>query len=389
MKKILTIMIKELKMFFSNKRLVLSCFAPALFLFIFYFALSNLDMTDKTDYTKETFNVAIFNNDEYYSKLLLNGVETKIIEYDNIDNAKNDLSNEKISLIINYDENFKVKIDEGNIPNVAILYNSLSKKSIYIYNSVYQISAGLSITYETKYTVNKDVNSDISDGKGTSLQIMSIIIPLLFTSLLIMGGIGYTTSVIAGEKERGTMSTLLLTPVKRSTICFGKMVALSLISIFMSLISVASFAVSSLFKINGVSDTGETIAIDFSLYNFSSYVYMLIATIVTILLVTAVLSCISTVSKTVKEASTYSGIITMVFTALSMIISYGTGTFDSVFYLIPFFNSILIIKDIFSLTISVPNLLIMVGSNIVYIIILVYVCKKMFESEKIMTTQKI
>ena len=51
-------------------------------------------------------------------------------------------------------------------------------------------------------------------------------LPYFITILLFAGAMGLGVDMITGEKERGTMASLLVTPVKRSSIVLGKVFAL-------------------------------------------------------------------------------------------------------------------------------------------------------------------
>ena len=67
-------------------------------------------------------------------------------------------------------------------------------------------------------------------------------LPMLLMIFLFSGCLSVAPESIAGEKERGTIATLLVTPVKRSSIALGKILALSIIA----LLSGASSAVGTI-----------------------------------------------------------------------------------------------------------------------------------------------
>lgn len=62
-------------------------------------------------------------------------------------------------------------------------------------------------------------------------MIFSSMLPMLLMIFLFTGCMSVAPESIAGEKERGTIATLLVTPVKRSHIAIGKIIALSIIAL--------------------------------------------------------------------------------------------------------------------------------------------------------------
>ncbi len=67
--------------------------------------------------------------------------------------------------------------------------------------------------------------ADVSPGNNTSGQLMAMILPYMLILLLFSSTSEYSVDTIAGEKENGVFSTLLLTPHKPGQIILGKLIA--------------------------------------------------------------------------------------------------------------------------------------------------------------------
>ncbi|MCK7484352.1 MAG: ABC transporter permease subunit [Bacillus subtilis] len=67
-------------------------------------------------------------------------------------------------------------------------------------------------------------------------SMLSTLLPMLVVMFMFTGAMAIGPESIAGEKERGTIATLLVTPVKRREIALGKVFSLGVLS----LISAAS-----------------------------------------------------------------------------------------------------------------------------------------------------
>ena len=92
----------------------------------------------------------------------------------------------------------------------------------------------------TVFTVNSD-NPDmvIQDEQKAGGKALGMMLPYFVTILLFAGAMGLGTDMVAGEKERGTMASMLVAPIKRSSIVLGKVFALMIISGISSVVYVA------------------------------------------------------------------------------------------------------------------------------------------------------
>ena len=182
---------------------------------------------------------------------------------------------------------------------------------------------------------------------------------------------------IAGEKERGTIATLLVTPVKRSNLVVGKILALGLTTIVSATSSFLG-VILSLPKLVGT---------EFSLDTFSVGTLLLVFLVVmiTALLFTTLLTIISTYAKTVKEANGIAAPLMMLISIVGVSGMFASGANDNlVMYLIPVYNSIQCFTGILSFSFNTSAILLTVGINIIYVALGIYVITKMFNSEKVM-----
>ena len=190
---------------------------------------------------------------------------------------------------------------------------------------------------------------------------------------------GITPEAIAGEKERGTIATLLVTPVPRSSIAIGKVVALAITSLFSAVISFVGM-IGSLPKLMGVQGN-----VSLSMYNFSTYLMLFVIITITVLMFIVLLSVLSTFAKGVKEAGQYAAPVMMVVTMIGITSMVGGDVAKSwYFFLIPIYNIVCSIQGILSLDITFVQFGLTVLSTVLYIGVGIYMLTKMFNSEKIM-----
>jgi len=185
---------------------------------------------------------------------------------------------------------------------------------------------------------------------------------------------------IAGEKERGTLATLLVTPLGRSELAAGKILSLATLSFLSGLITAIATILSLPKLMNGAEDM-----IDASIYGAVDYFFLAIVILSTILLLVALISIISAFAKTIKEAT--STIMPLMIIVMLVGVSGmfgGSGQTNPIYYIIPLYNSVQSMSGVFSLDYSAVNIVISGISNLVYAVIGGFVLTKMFNSEKIM-----
>lgn len=385
MNNVFTILKKELRRFFTDKRMLLSLFLPGILIFIIYTAMGSVFSNFFNPSDDYNYIVYIDNPVEEFNVINTSSpYKIEIKNFNNLsneekENYKNDIKNEKIDLLICFESDFYNKLNNGEKPNVEIYYLSTSTASSTIYNYYFQTLNNNSMTINYNYFVNQnsDINYDLSTDEDKSKVVITMVLPFILVIMLFTGCMNVTTESIAGEKERGTIATLLVTPVKRSEIALGKILSLSITSIVSSISSFLGLALSLPKLLQGTGD------ITLSMYGISTYIYVLLIIIVITILFTTLLSIVSCFSKSIKEANQYATPLMFLIMAISGS-TYFISNNNWYLYLIPIFNSINCLSEIFSLNFNLVNFLITIISNIVYISLGVFFVTKMFDNEKVM-----
>ena len=104
----------------------------------------------------------------------------------------------------------------------------------------------------------------IQDEEKAGGKVLGMMLPYFVTILLFAGAMGIGTDMVAGEKERGTMASLLVSPIKRSSIVLGKVFALMIISGISSVVYVAAMVafMPQMMGGMGAGDTGLNLTLN-------------------------------------------------------------------------------------------------------------------------------
>ena len=386
---IYTIFRKEMARFFKDKRLVITTLIlPGLMIFIMYTFMGNM--------MKKQFSVA----DDYVAKVYVKNLppsidkklDKKLLEIEivegNLENYKKLVSEKEADLVVNFPASFdkevaEYKTGEGKAPQVEIFYNSARQES----SAAYTMFTGILSNYETELSNRFDANADekmrydLANKEDMTGKLFGSMLPMLLMIFIWSGCMAIAPESIAGEKERGTIATLLVTPMSRQALALGKIFALSIIA-FLSGVSSFVGTFASLPAMYG----GMNSNIDTAFYSGKDFAFLFIIIISTTILMVALISVLSAFAKSVKESATIISPLMIVIMVVSLLPMFdkGDGIPSITTFLIPIYNSVICMNGIFKFTYSGMGVVISVAVNIVFTGALVIMLTKMFDSEKIM-----
>ncbi|MBR4434314.1 MAG: ABC transporter permease [Bacteroidaceae bacterium] len=273
----------------------------------------------------------------------------------------------------------KLQTPTSELPNVEIYYNSTNNAS----SRVYMIVSTMLGNYGRPFTVNVPQNDeqrfDQATDESIGAMVWSKILPMLIIMMLFSGVMAIAPSAIAGEKERGTIATLLVTPMRRNELALGKIVSLSCIALLSGISSFIGIALA-LPKMVPLSEGGLAFH-----YATSDYLVLLLVIFASVLIMASAISLLSALAKDVKNAGTMIVPFMLVVMLAGLLPMFQNGAAVSlVYYLIPFYNSIEVMTAVFAHEMTWMPVIVTLCADVVYTGIAVWGLTRMFNSEKIM-----
>ncbi len=395
MKNILTIMKKELRRFFGDRRMLATLVLPGLLIYIIY-SLMGGALSDTFGGSENTeYRVLTHGSSELVSTLTLNaGVN---VTYYKCPDCTEEHDRDTIAKGINeggyhaymvIPEDFDAKIaayDPASgqpAPEVKIYYNSSDANSSSAYSTLLGLLNALESSMANRFDVNvsPDAGFDVATEEDMTGMIFSMLMPLLLIMLMFSSCMAMTTESIAGEKERGTIATLLITPIKRHELALGKIAALSIMSLLGGLCSFVGVLLA-LPKLMGGEAMG---AVDASVYTVGDYAMILCVILSTILVFVSLIAVLSALANSVKEASTLISPLMLVVTVIGVSGMFTGGTESPALFLIPVYNSVQCISGVFSMSYEPMQIILTVAANLLTAGVFVVVLTRMFHSERVM-----
>lgn len=390
---------KELTRVFKDGKMLFSVFVlPVVIMIAVMSLVSNMSKKAETDIEKHIPIVYVENiPDEFEGFLRQAEVSCDIRGMENRETVKERIRDGEADLWIEFPENFADAVRNYKtgdaIVQVKVYYNPSEEYSRAAYES---ISAGALEMYRqallservedmqrlTVFTVNSD-NPDmmIQDDQKAGGKILGAMLPYFVSILLFAGAMGIGTDMVAGEKERGTMASLLVSPIKRSSIVLGKVFALMIISGVSSVIYVAAMVLFMPQMLGGAS--GEELGISLTL-SWQQIGMLAVLLVAIAFLYSAIIVLVSVFAKTVKEASSYVMPMYMLVLVLGIMTMFITETPKSWYYMIPIYNTSIALQGILTQEVTLAQYGMALGVTLVLGALLVGVIAKAFESEKTM-----
>ncbi|OPX26280.1 MAG: hypothetical protein B1H06_05870 [Candidatus Cloacimonas sp. 4484_143] len=204
-------------------------------------------------------------------------------------------------------------------------------------------------------------------------------LPYLLIILTISGASVIASDLVAGEKERGTLETILVSAAGRNELVMGKYLTIITISIITVLLNLFSMYIS--FK-HILSQAGQAVQnVQLPLGNFALILVLMLPLIT---FFSAILLSISTYSRNIKEAQSYQMPLIFGGMMLSMVSFLPGFELNLGFAFIPIVNFSLLIRDIMLSNFDMNLLLVVVGWTLILDVIVVLLSIKLFNSEKVL-----
>ncbi len=224
---------------------------------------------------------------------------------------------------------------------------------------------------------------DTASGEQSMGSILGSILPFMLIVSLIMGTMYPAIDTTAGEKERGTLETILTLPVTNRQLIVSKFLTVAIIGIISALINLISMGGIGLYMYNLMGMTGQSGGV--SLVKFvPSIIICVLAVLAFSLFISAMTMCITAFAKSFKEANNYITPFMLVVMFIGFIGFIPNVELNAQMAVIPVANICLLIKNIMLFKINYSIIALVLISNIAYAALAIMFLSKIYDSEAIL-----
>lgn len=382
--KLLALMKKEFQRFFKDPKLIATMLLPGILIFFVYSLMGDAIWSVSDDYT---YHVSIYGQSQVVETMLSGSFQENVLTVEraeDLESAKKSVEKGDMTALIVFSDNFDESVASYDVhsgdpaPQVEIYYRSADEESAAFYSILTAILDAYEDSISNAFDVNAGENVyDFSTETEFLMSFMSGMLPFLMITLIFSSCMSITLESVAGEKERGTLATILVTSAKRTHIALGKIIPLSCIAMIGAVSSFLGVA-CSLPSLMGISFGGL-----FESYSIGNLLLLLLLIVSIVPLIVSAITVISTWAKSVKEASSYTGVVMILVMVLSLVTSFVDSLGEWVAF-VPFLNVVFGIQGILNLNTSLFVCLIGLGMNVLLTGLLVWLIARMLNSERIM-----
>ena len=388
-----TIIKKEFARFFGDRQLLFtSVIMPGLLIYIIYTLMGSGMSKMASEGKDDLVLVRVENLPESVAPMIRELPAVEVLQQPVSQEDIDGLESKDLNMVLmrfpeGFDEQVAVYSAERGeaAPNVEIYYNSANNASSRVYQMLEHALSAYEDQLSNRFDINRaddaETHFDMASSDDVLGGILSKLIPMLILMMVFSGVMAIAPSSIAGEKERGTIATLLVTPMKRNELALGKVVSLSGIALLSGISSFIGIALS-LPKMIQADAAGIELGLH---YTTADYVVLLITILATVLIMASVVSILSALAKDVKNAGTMivPFMLVVMFCGLMPMFQTGTPT-GLTSYLIPFYNSVQVMTATFAHEMTWMPVIVTLVANVVYTGIAVWILTRLFNSEKVM-----
>ena len=377
MNSLMCILKKELKEVFRDKKSLSMMLIIPIFIPLLVFGMSALFESqvnkDVNEYNRIGFSYDLSAKEEALAKEMdikvTSGTEKELKEdYENGDIDLYVVKN-KNEYVLNGDDNDTTSYALSLVNSYFSTYKEMLQRNYLASNNIDSdvlniITVKENISEEENYFANYIINY------AFLFLIMAITVSATYPA----------TDTTAGEKERGTLETLLTFPIKSKDIIIGKFLSVTLSSIITGLISLL-LMLGSLYLVNGMFKIYDGVNLMLSPMSILFTVMVIIAYS---FLISGLCIAIASKCKTFKEAQSALTPLTFISLFPGMIAFMIDIQSTTLLSMIPFVNYTLIFDGIINGNADILQVILMFVSTIVIIGIVLGIIIKQYKSEKVL-----
>lgn len=311
-----------------------------------------------------------------------------IVDYESIDDYEKALADEELDVYIRgKEQDGKLKYD--------VYYMSSVTNSNYAMNIVMDVfdeyreeltqakikDAGLDI-HEILEPVAYE-NKDTASSEQSLGSIMGSVLPFMLIISLLMGTMYPAIDTTAGERERGTLETILTLPVTNRQLIVSKFIAVALIGMVSALLNIISMGGIAIYMYKIMDMQTEGMSIDMAKF-YPAILVGILAIFAFSLFISAVTMCVTSFAKSYKEANNYITPLMLVVMFVGYIGFIPNIELTHTMAMIPVANICLLIKNMLVFKIDYMMIAVVLISNIAYAVFAILFLSRIYDSEAIL-----
>ncbi|NDW20551.1 ABC transporter permease subunit [Alteromonas hispanica] len=305
------------------------------------------------------------------------------------------IKNETLDFVLVIPDTFDADILASGQHKIGLYLNDAGLNKVYgrvaeiidVYMDEFQLAAftELGLNEAQQEALLKPISiekQNVADDREVWGERIGGFLPYFIFILCLQGAMAPAADLGAGEKERGTLETLLISPMDRYKLVLGKFFTVSAAGIITALITVSSMAVWGIVLSQGMAI--EFVVEVMSMIGIVDFVLIFLMLVPVVAVFAAILLSLSIYARSFKEAQSYMGSLIMVVIFPVLIAMMPGVELKGAWVWVPLTNVALAMKELFKGTMDYFALFGIFTSTAVIAIGLIMFCIHWFNKEKVL-----
>lgn len=317
MNRVVTVLRKELREMFRDKRVRSGAFVMPVFMIVLFVQIFGM-IEDKVSQPQAPTIAVVDPGIDAIAKTLAGDKSGKTIVVNTREEGVRLVQKGKAKLLVEFGPDFAKQVETGRA-EITATYDPtepLSGMALGAFKEKIKSASDARLrdvlaSHQVDPSMSEPIKvriKETSRPKGLGGSSMVNLLPYFIVIWAFYGGMSIVSDLVAGEKERGTMETLLVSPVRRREVALGKYLALAVVCLLSSLTAVVGIVLVGVTKFGYAGrlfPTGLSIS-------FSSLAAMTLTLVPLVLLMAGILISVSAAAKNMREAQTYLTLVSFI-----------------------------------------------------------------------------
>lgn len=381
-----TVFQKEMLDLFRDRKALLGTFLVPLVIIPFVFFLLGISYSNVEKEARAYVPIAVNGTSPGLLAALEKIPGVRILQLDRPEQA---LQAGELRAIVTIPPSFDQTLENGGTANLTVAYDSTNQKSVYAREVIEQTVQAYSKEVIAKRLKQAGLSEraiqpiaaayqNVASEERLSAGVLAGIIPLMLVVSLASGGIAAANDLVAGEKERGTLESLMTAPIAANHILTAKLMAVMVMSCISAAASLVSL--SLVLRLGPLEEEGNKFSLGF--VSPSTLIVLALTIVLTAAIFAGVELALSTIAKSFKEGQTYmSGVIFMAMVPSYMLMPINPVDIPGYFYVLPVFNGVALCKEVFYGSVDPLHALVGLGTSLLYVVAVIALSAKLFRRE--------
>jgi len=372
----------------DKKTLMSSIFMGAVFMPVLFVAMMNFIIGMQKDKAESQLEISISgieNAESFISYIKTKDVKIKAFSGD----AKKAIENKNEEAVLIIPESFAENFSKGIPAKMEIYYDAKAKGATNITQrriksliSRYSQTIGLTRLQLRGVSPSllraiKIEDHDVSTTQSKGAQLMTFL-PYALILGLFMGSMYLAIDTMAGEKERNSLESLLLNPIKRSHLLMGKLLATIIFGLMTMVITLITFKLAMPFM--PLEKLGMSLDLGFKNLSILALILAPLA-----VMAASLQTVVATFSKSFKEAQTYVGLLIFIPMVPSMALMLMPVKEKLWMMSIPIFSQNLVINQIMrGEAVSAVSIAVAIAGSLLAGLLIALIAIKLYKRESML-----